>query len=230
MGVVTIGRLSEEILKILSGGEIQAATNISINEIKVSIGQVCNQLLKVEQFTINERMREKIPNGSVLAWYEGIEVTSSNGKSKAMLPIKPLKLERDMGVYAVYPKYTTNGNYELDNEFIPLQMGQAALLKSQPMINDLLGQVGRETFGMQLNFTKDIKSMFPDVVLGMWLAIMDVSLYGDYDPLPILPEQEWTVKQEVIKLYSTVGVSDNLVDSTTKQQQNVPIREQKQAE
>ena len=230
MGVVTIGRLSEEILKILSGGEIQAATNISINEIKVSIGQVCNQLLKVEQFTINERMREKIPNGSVLAWYEGIEVTSSNGKSKAMLPIKPLKLERDMGVYAVYPKYTTNGNYELYNEFIPLQMGQAALLKSQPMINDLLGQVGRETFGMQLNFTKDIKSMFPDVVLGMWLAIMDVSLYGDYDPLPILPEQEWTVKQEVIKLYSTVGVSDNLVDSTTKQQQNVPIREQKQAE
>lgn len=230
MGVVTIGRLSEEILKILSGGEIQAATNISINEIKVSIGQVCNQLLKVEQFTINERMREKIPNGSVLAWYEGIEVTSSNGKSKAMLPIKPLKLERDMGVYAVYPKYTTNGNYELDNEFIPLQMGQAALLKSQPMINDFLGQVGRETFGMQLNFTKDIKSMFPDVVLGMWLAIMDVSLYGDYDPLPILPEQEWTVKQEVIKLYSTVGVSDNLVDSTTKQQQNVPIREQKQAE
>jgi len=36
MATVTIGRLSEEILKMLSGGSIQAATNISQNEIKIS--------------------------------------------------------------------------------------------------------------------------------------------------------------------------------------------------
>ena len=230
MAVVTIGRLSEEILKMLSGGDIQAATNISLNEIKISIGQCINSLLKIEHFTINEKMRETIPNGSVLAWYEGIAVTSSNGKSKITLPIKPIKLPRDMGVFGVYPKYTTDSNYELDKEFIPMQMGQSSLIKSQPMINDLFGQVGRETIGGEIWLTKDIKALFPDVVVAMRLVVMDVSQYGDWDILPLLPEQEIQIKQEVIKLYSGVGVADMVVDATTKQQQNLPIKEQKQTE
>lgn len=229
MAVITIYRLAEECLKMLSGGNLQAASNISMNEMKISIGQVCNQLLKTEHFTINAKMGEAIPNGSVLGWYEGIEVTSSNGKSKATLPIKPLKLPRNMGVYGVYPKYTTDSYYDTDKEFIPLQMGQAGLLKSQALINDLMGQVGYENFGMDLIFTKDIKSIFPDVTIALRLAIMDVSEYGDFDPLPILPEQEWQVKQEVIKLYSGVGVADLLVDVTQKQQQNIPVTQQKQS-
>lgn len=230
MAVVTIGRLSEEILKMLSGGDIQAASNISLNEIKISIGQVINSLLKVEYFTVNAQLNEVIPNGSVLGLYEGIEVISSNGKSQATLPIKPIKMPRNMGVWAVYPKYTTDGNYEYDKEFIPLQMGQGGLIKSQPLLNDLLNQVGYECFGDRLIFTKDIKSLFPDVVLAMRLAVLDISQYGDFDPLPLLPDQEWQVKQEVIKVYSGVGVADMLVDSTTKQQQNIPIKEQKQTE
>ncbi len=229
MAVVTIGRLSEEILKYLSGGEIQAASNIDINEIKISIGQAINSLLKIEHFNINEKMGEAIPNGSVLGLYEGIECVTWNGKSKCTLPIKPLKLPRNIGVFAIYPKYVSNGNYELDKEFIPLQMGQGGLIKSQPMINDLLGAVGYECFGNEIIFTKDIKSLFPDVVVAMRLAVMDISQYGDYDMLPLLPEHEMAVKQEVIKMYSGVGVSDNLVDVTTKQQQNIPITQQKQS-
>lgn len=228
MAVVTIYRLSEEILKMLSGGDIQNATNISLNEIKISVGQVCNQLLKVDYFSINGKMNEVIPNGSVLGLYEGIEVVSYNGKSKATLPIKPLKLPRNMGVWAIYPKYRTNENYDLDGEFIPLQMGHGAMIKSQPMINDLLHQTGYEVFGNDVVFTKDLKSKFPDIILAMRLVIMDISLYGDYDPLPILPEMEWQIKQEVIKLYSNVGVADSLVDVTTKQQQNIPLKQQKE--
>lgn len=228
MAQPTLYLISEEILKMLSGGDIQAATNISLNEIKLSVGEVINQLLKIEHFTINEKMGERIPNGSVLGWYENIPVVSSNGKSKCSLPIKPIKLPRNMGVFAIYPKYNTNDNYELDKELIPLQMGQAGLLKSQLMINDLLGQVGYETFGGEIVFTKDIKALFPDVVLAMRLAIMDVSQYGDYDLLPLLPEQTWQIKQEVIKLYSGVGTADMLVDATTKQQQNIPLQGQKQ--
>ncbi len=226
---VTIYRLSEEILKMLSGGDIQAATNITQNEIKISIGQVINQLLKVEYFSINGKMNEAIPNGSVLGYYEGIDVTSWNGKSISTLPIKPLKLPRNMGVWAIYPKFDNISNYELDKEFIPLQMGQGGLLKSQPMINDLLGQFGYECFGDKIVYTKDLTSMFPQIKVAMRLAIMDISQYGDYDMLPILPEQEWQVKQEVLKLYSTVGIADMLTDSTSKQQQNVPLRDQKQS-
>lgn len=225
MAVVTIMRLSEEILKMLSGGDIQNATNISFNELKISIGQVCNQILKVEHFSVNEKMGERIPNGSVLGFYSGIAVSKyGNGKSKCSLPIKPLKLPRNMGVFSVwltgYP----------EKEFIPLQMGQANLIISQPLINDLLGQVGYENFGIDLVFTKDltISAGANQVTVDMRLAIMDISQYGDFDPLPILPEMEWQVKQEVLKLYSSVGIADMLVDNTTKQQQNIPLPQQQQ--
>jgi len=229
MAIVTIGRLSEEILKMLSGGDIQTATNISLNEIKISIGQVINQLLKTEHFTINAKMGEVIPNGTNLAWYEDIDVVSWNGKSKSTMPIKPIKLPRNMGCYSVYPKFTTNGNYELDKEFIPLQLGQSALIKSQALINNLLGQFGYEqSGGLDIYFNVDLKTLFPEIKLAMRLAVMDISQYGDFDPLPVMPEQEWTIKQEVIKLYSGVGIADMLVDATSKQQQNMPLKEQKQ--
>jgi hypothetical protein len=53
-----------------------------------------------------------------------------------------------------------------------------------------MGQVGYENFGMDVIFTKDLKTLFPDIKLAMRLAIMDISMMGDFDPLPILPEQE----------------------------------------
>ena len=229
MAVVTLYRLGEQILDLLEGDTPSTASSIDMNTMKITIGQVVNQMLKTEHFQVNEAMGEKIPNGSVLGWYEGLEVVTANGKSKCSLPIKPLKLPRNMGIFAIYPRYETNGVYELDKEFIPLQMGQAGLLRSQPLVNDLLGQVGYENYGMEVIFTKDIKTLYPDVVLARRLAIMDISEYGDYDALPILPEQEWAVVQEVYKVYSTQPVPSRLVDATTSEDKGTPVNQQKQA-
>lgn len=229
MAVVTLGRLSEEILRMLSGGEIQAAKNISINEIKISIGQVANSVLKSDYLKINLKTGETIPNGTMVALYENISVVQSNGVSKATLPIKPVQLKRNIGIYGIYPKFATNDHYDTSKEFIPLQMGQSGLLGSQPLLNDLLGQIGYENFGNEIIFTKDLLTLYPNIKLAMRLVIMDISQYGDYDILPILPEQEWQIKQEVLKIYSNVGTPDKLVDSTTKSQQNVPVNQQKQS-
>jgi len=229
MGVVTIYRLAEQTLSLIEGGDLKAASSLSLNEIKIAVGQVINSLLKTEYLNTNSKLGEVIPNGSVLAWYEGIAVTSSNGKSQAALPIKPMMLPRGMGVFGIYPKYTTDGNYELDKEFIPLQMGQSALLKSQVMINDLMGQVGYEVFGGTVIFTKDIKAMYPDVVLAMRLAIMDISQYGDYDMLPVPPEYEWMIISEVYKMYSSQPLPDKLVDGTVSESKNIPLNQQRQS-
>lgn len=228
MAIVTIYNLSEQIAKIVNGGKIGAAATVNIPRVKIVVGQLINAMLKVEYFTINAKMGETIPNGTVLGLYEGLEVFTSNGKSQCNLPVKPIKLPRNMGVWAVYPKYTTSSNYDYDNEFIPLQMGQGALIKSQPLFNDLLGQVGYDNFGDRLVFTKDIKSLFPDVVLAMRLAIMDISQYGDYDMLPLLPEQEIDIKNQAIKFFMQETTPDMLVDVTSDQQKGVPVNQQKQ--
>ena len=227
MSVTTIYRLAEQCLSLIEGGDPAASSSISFNEIKIACGNVINSLLKTEYFSINVKMGETIPNGSCLGLYEDIPVVSYNGKSKASLPIKPLKLPRNMGIWAIYPKYDPMGTYELDKEFIPLQMGQGALINSQPLINTLLGQVGYENFGMDIIFTKDIKAQYPNVTLAMRLAIMDISLYSDYEPLPILPEQEWEVIQQVYKTYSTQAIPDKLVDPTVDESRGTPTTQQK---
>lgn len=225
MAIVTIYRLAEECLKIISGGDIQAATNVSLSEVKISIGQACNQLLKTEYLQINGKTGEVIPNGTMIGEYTGIIPTSwVTGRSKATLPIKPVKLRRNMGVWSVFLEEDPT------NEFIPLQMGQSNMLKSQPMINDLLGQIGYEQLGgMEIGFTKDLPLLFPGKTLVMRLAIMDISQYDDYDPLPILPEMEWQIKQEIVKLYSSEEIPDKLVDSTTSDQNKLPLKQQSQS-
>ena len=227
MAVVTIYRLAEQCIRLIEGGNKAAGASITFNEIKIACGNVINQYLKTEYLSVNLKLGETIPNGTCLGLYEDIDVVSYNGKSKASLPIKPIKLPRNMGVWAIYPKYDPNGVYELDKEFIPLQMVQGALINSQPLINNLLGQVGYENFGLDVIFTKDLKTLFPNIKLAMRLAIMDISMYGDYDPLPILPEQEWQVIQEVYKIYATQVVPDKLVDSTAEESKNIPTSQQK---
>lgn len=219
----TIYRLAEECLKLISGGKIPVATGVSINEAKISIGQIANSLLKVDYFQINGKMAETIPNGSVLGYYSDLVAESWKGKSRVKLPVKPLKLPRDMGVWSVFP------SDQPDKEFIPLEMGQWSLLQSQPLLNNLLGQVGRETYGDYVVLTKDITIPGEPVTVDMRLVIMDISLYGDYDILPILPEQEWQIKQEFVKLYGNEPIPDKTVDPSVNEQKNVPIIQQRQA-
>lgn len=219
----TIYRLAEEIKNWLDGGLSQAASSISFNEVKIAVGQACNNALKVDYYASNFKQNELIPNGSVVGLYEGIAVERWNKISRARLPIKPMKLPRNIGVLAVYPSGMPQ------QEFIPIQMGQFALLQSQPLLNDLMGQVGRYTVGEWEVFTKDITIPGENVTVDFQLVIMDISLYGDYDPLPILPEMEWGIKKEVIQLYGGQPIPDKLVDPTANEATGVPLNQQRQS-
>ena len=222
---LTIYRLSEQIMKLLEGGDKPTGGSVSFNELKIAISQVVNKVLKIEYLSINNKMGETIPNGSVLGLYEGIEPVSwITGRSKATLPIKPIKLPRNMGIWSVY---RTN---DPENEFIPLQMGQTNLLKSQTQLNGLLGQIGYEPLGgMDISFTKDLAALYPNETLSMRLAIMDASQYGDWDALPLPPEFEWDVITQVYQMYSSEPIASKVVDATTSQDKNIPIIQQKQS-
>lgn len=223
MAAVTIYRLAEEIKKILDNGAIQLASNVSWGEVKIAIGQVINSMLKVEYLSINQKLNEKIPNTTVIGTYENIAVVSSGtSKSMAMLPVKPLMLPRNMGCFSVY----RTGHP--DEEFIPMQMGQQAMSKSQPLLNDLFGQVSYENKGMELRFNKDLTLLYPNETITCELAIMDISQYGDYDILPVPPEYEFEIKKQVLSLFAPEGVTDLIVDSSNKMQANVPVQQQKQ--
>lgn len=218
----TIYKLAEQVYSLIEGGDPGLASSISINELKISIGQVINQLLRVEYFNTSLKLGEAIPNTTVIARYENIPVVKSGDKSKATLPVKPMMLPRNMGVWSVYL------SDDIENEFIPLQMGQSSLLRSQLLINDLLGQIGYEVRGLDVYFTKDITKP-QGTTVDIEMAIMDISNYGDYDILPVPPEMEWTIVQEVFKLYMAQPDADKVVSSTAKEEKGTPIRQQNQS-
>lgn len=224
MAVLTRYRLAEQIYNLLEGGDPAAASSISHNELIIAVGQVVNSKLKSEYFDRNVPMGESIPNGTVLGLYEGISVSKDGtGYSKCTLPVKPLNLPRNMGVWSVYP----SGNP--GEEFIPLQMGQINMLRSQPMINNLLGQVGYETLGETLRFTQDLTNNgTQSATVDMRLAILDMDKYDDYTMLPIPPEWEWDIVKEVYAMYSTQPIPDKVVEATAKELIKVPINDQRQ--
>lgn len=217
----TIYRLAEQILSLIEGGKSGVASSITTNEIKISIGQVLNQKLRIDYFNTGLKLGEAIPNTAVIAKYDDIPVVKYGATSKTTLPVKPLSLPRNMGVWSIYM------SDDASVEFIPLQMGQSNLLKSQLMINDLLGQVGYEVRGLDVYFTKDITKPSGTSV-NMELSIMDISNYGDYDILPIPPEMEWEVVQEVFKMYMAEPIADKVVSATSKEQKGIPIDKQNQ--
>jgi hypothetical protein len=219
----TIYKISEEILRIVVGGNSTVASKIHLNDVKLAVGQICNTLLKTDYLQINLPTGEVIPNGAMVGLYENVKVTKYLTKSRCKLPIKPVKLPRNIGVLSIFSPLNP------DSEYIPLEMGQAALLQNQPLINDLLGQTGYSVFGDDVVFTKDITIPNVDTFVSMRLVIMDISQYGDWDILPIEPSMEWTVKQEAVKMFIGEPVADKLVDPSVKEQKTVPVTQQNQS-
>lgn len=215
-------KIAEQVVRLLNGGEIPVATKVKINEAKIAVEQVINKMLKMEFLNLNIPSAEMIPNGCSVATYENIEVVQFGTRSKSTLPAMPLKLPRGIGVYQIFDPAN------MDCPFIPLEMGQYGLLKSQPLINDLLGWTGYEWYGKDIIYTKDLTQPDP-ITVSMRLIVLDISQYSDYDILPVPADMEWEIVQEVYKLFSTEPIADKLVDSGVNEQRNVPINQQQQS-
>jgi len=103
------------------------------------------------------------------------------------------------------------------NQYIPLQNGQAALLKSQNLINNLLGTVGYEIRDGYVVFTEDITDAGGQNVnaVDMQLVVMDITKYGDYDILPLPADMAAQVVSEVVALLLNTPPENTVVDSRT---------------
>jgi hypothetical protein len=216
-------KIAEQAVRILNGGEIPVASKVKINEAKLAVEQVLNKMLKMEYLNVNVPSGELIPNGASIATYEGITVEQyGTSRSKSVLPAMPLKLPRGIGVYQIFDPEN------MDCPFIPLEMGQFGLLKSQPLINNLLGQVGYEWYGTDIIYTSDLTQPDP-ITVTIRLVVLDMSQYSDYDILPLPADMEWDAVQEVVKLFAAEPIGDKLVDPNNNDQINVPVQQQTQA-
>jgi hypothetical protein len=199
-------KLSEQIQRILQGGDPAASARITRKEIELAIEQVLNRLLKTERFN-NLNEGESYPSDILVAEYDNVAVTTYKDTSKCTLPAIPIALPRGRGVWHVSGTSTPNDPY------IPLQPGQWALVKNQRILGDMSDLIGYEVKGKELVFTKNLPGISVNSVL-IRLLVADFSQLGDYDMLPMPADMEDAVIRSVLELFGVYQKADKIVDGT----------------
>lgn len=214
----SIYSISENVRKLVEGSDPASRSKFSMAEAKGYIIQVINSLIKTQHFSQTMGGGENIPDGLVLAEYDGIAVTSYKGLSRAVLPVMPISLYLNIGIFHV------SKADDIINGFIPFQPGQLQMIGEEHLISDVLGQIAYEPRGKYLIFNKDITTNDSDnaiTTIYMLLVVKDLSLYGDFDLLPIEAAMEIDVIQTTYKLMTAQLPQNKKVDVINKQPEEV---------
>lgn len=186
-------KIAEQVQRLLKGNPIISA-RVHINDIKLLIEQVANQLLKADYFAVNVPEGDTIPNNCMVFTYDNVPVTTyKSTKSKATLPSMPINLPRNMGVLHV------SKTDAIDEPFVPIPTSLYGVIKPQDLLGDLSGLIGYEVIGKDIVFTKNLPGLSINSVL-IRLVGVDLSQLTDYEALPLSSDLEAQVVQTVYNI------------------------------
>ena len=214
--MATLYTMSEQVMSMLQGGDSPAAPKFERDEVKRFIIQFINQQIKTQHLTEEMAGGEQIPDGTVLAEYDSVAVEKYKNVSRATLPIMPVKMPLNIGIFHV------SKTDDIINGFIPFEAGQLQMIGEEPFISEILGQVGYEPRGKYLIFNRDITEGDDDTKIEsvyMLLAVKDLSLYNDWELLPITSDMEAILISNVYEFLKGQSPSNKKVDVVSKQQE-----------
>jgi hypothetical protein len=191
--MTTKKKIAEQVQRMIKGNPIISA-RIHINDIKLLVEQVANQLLKADYFAVNLPEGDTIPNNCMIFSYDSVPVTTyKTTKSRAKLPSIPISLPRNMGVLHV------SKTDAIDEPFIPIPTSLYGVVKPQALLGDLSGLIGYEVIGGDIVFTKNLPGLSINNVF-IRLVGVDLSQISDYDMLPLSSDMEAQVVQSVYSI------------------------------
>lgn len=209
--------ISDQVLLKLSGGFVDNSFPVDERDIWKALEQKINDTFKLKHFSETLPSGETIPDSTMIATYTDNTVTSTgNGKSTTPLPINPISLPKNMGIFLIYDPNNP------DVMFIPLQRGQLSLLKADTLLNDLNGEVGYEPKNNIITFTKDLTTLGITSVT-QELCVFDISLYSATSVLPIPADMEEKLVNELYAQFSPVQPESGVVNNFTNAGQTQPI-------
>lgn len=212
---MTKKNFSDMCLYKLAGGIPDANFPVDERDIWDSLDHKVNELFKLRHLDTTLPSGETLPENAMIATYEDNTVVSDGERSYALLPATPISLVKNMGIYLVY-----DPNYP-DMPFIPLQKGQTALLKTDRLLSDIMGQISYEPKNNRITFNKDLTVLGIDVVT-MELCIFDISNYSITQELPIPADYIGKLEDEIISEFAPVLSESGIVNPWTTAGQTVP--------
>jgi len=197
-------KIAEQIKRLLNS-DPTIGDRVHINEVKLLVEQVANQLLKAETLSVNMADGDSPPPNCMIYTYDNVPVsTYKTTKSKATLPSIPVSLPRNMGVMHVSK---TNA---IDEPFIPIPSSMYGIIQPQALLGDLSGLIGYEVIGKDIIFTQNLPGQSVNNVF-IRLVGVDLSQITDYELLPLSSDMEAQIVQTVFALIAQTPPADRAV-------------------
>lgn len=175
---------------------------IDIREVMLLVSQAINKILKLEVAESFKAGLVDIPKCSLIQYTASVTADVTNNRSYLTLPVIPLTLPLDMGIWSI------SASNAAMTPYIPIP-AQDVLVFQGANLSYLEGQVGYYVQNKRVYFTKDITLVANGSITSVIINILasDFSQFGDNDMLPISPEVESAVITEVLNIISGGRVS-----------------------
>jgi len=186
-------KISEQVQRLLMSNP-SISGRFELNEIKILVGQVANQILKADYFGVNLPEGDTIPQNCMVYTYDNVAVTTyKTSLSRATLPSIPVSLPRNMGVLHVSK---TNA---IDEPFIPIPTSMYGIVKPQDLLGDLSGLISYEVVGKDIIFNTNLPGQSVNAVY-IRLVGVDINAVTDYEILPLTADMEAQVITQVFNI------------------------------
>lgn len=184
---------------------------IDIREVKLLVNQSLNKVLKLQVAESFKAGLVDVPKCNLIEYTCTVTADSGNNRAYITLPAIPLTLPMDMGIWSIAPLTGAMTPY------IPIP-SQDVLVFQGANLSYLEGKVGYYLQGKKVYFTKNItltaNGSVNSVIVN--LLVSDFSQLLDTDMLPISPEVESTIIDDVLQTISNGRVSQ--AELASKQQ------------
>ena len=175
---------------------------IDIREVMLLVSQAINKILKLEVAESFKAGLVDVPKCSLIQYTASVTADAPNNRSFITLPVIPLTLPLDMGIWSI------SASNAAMTPYIPIP-SQDVLVFQGANLSYLEGQIGYYVQGKKIFFTKDITLAGNGSISSVIINILasDFSQFADNDMLPISPEVESAVITEVLNIISGGRVS-----------------------
>jgi len=182
--------------------------SLDAREVKILIEQAMNKILKAQTF---ERFRDgyiDIPRCNLIKYSsQNVTADASNNRSYVDLPALPISLPMDMGVWQINATTTPHAAYIpiAAQDWQVMGVGYTSGTQTDGINSSYLEQqTGYYVEGKRVYFTSDISAVS---TVDIHLLVSDISQSGDNDILPLSPEYESDVIQEVLRMIGMGQIS-----------------------
>jgi hypothetical protein len=184
---------------------------IDLREVLLLINQSINKVLKLQVAESFKAGMVDVPKCNLIEYTCPVTADSGNNRAYITLPAVPLTLPMDMGIWSIA------GATGAMTPYIPIP-AQDVLVFQGANLSYLEGKIGYYLQGSRVYFTKNITLSANGTVTSVVvnLLIMDISKFTDNDMLPISPEVESAIIDDVLQTISNGRVSQ--AELASKQQ------------